>query len=115
LFNRFEFTAKNLFNFLNLTIDDRRWDDWVKVYQNWKIIHSDQLQFMLYFDQIVQAIVNNYYIDLTRFNLDIVQEAALQRELLYKHNLTLKIVGLKKFIDTQQLHNLLEENIYHKI
>ena len=53
--------------------------------------------------------------DLERFNLDIFQEAAIQRELLYKHNLNLKIWQLEKFKNTKQLHNLLEPNIHHEL
>ena len=50
--------------------------------------------------------------DLTRFDLDVIQEAFIQRELIYKHNLNLKTFQLEKFINTQQLHNLLEPNIH---
>jgi len=115
LFNRFEFTVKQLFDFLDVKIDQSRWDNWYMVYQKWRQIHINSLQFSLYFDTIVDAIVKNYYIDLLRFNLDIMQEAAIQRELLIKHNLALKSFQITKFTDTQQLHKLLEENIYHKL
>ena len=115
LFNRFDCTVAQLFDYLELEIDQSRWPNWLSVYQNWQQLHVNSLQFMLYFDSIVEAIVNNHYMDLTRFKLDLVQEAAIQRELLYKHNLALKMWRLEKFVDTQQLHNLLEENIYHKL
>ena len=64
---------------------------------------------------IIESILKNNYIDLTKFNLDIVQEATIQHELLYKHNLNLKTWQLEKFMDSKQLHSLLEPNIYHKL
>ena len=54
--------------------------------------------------------------DLTRFNLDIVRESTIQHVLIYKHGLTLKSWGLEKFPNnTQDLHLLLEPNIYHEV
>ena len=50
--------------------------------------------------------------DLTRLKLDIIQEAFIQHELIYKHNLNLKTWQLEKFTNTQQLHNLLETNTH---
>lgn len=115
LFNRFEFTVKDLFSFLGIEIVKDRWDSWKAVYESWRELHVSNLQFALYFDRIVAAIVENQYIDLARFKLDIVQEAAIQRELLYKHNLSLKTWQLDRFVDTQQLHLRLEENVYHTL
>lgn len=115
LFNRFEFTVRDLLNYLNVKVDESRWDSWITIYHQWKNIHVQRLQFSLYFDKIVESIKNNYFLDLTRFNLDIVQESAIQRELLYKHNLAMKLYQIEKFTDAHHLHSLLEKNVYHKL
>jgi hypothetical protein len=53
--------------------------------------------------------------DLNRFNLDIVQEAAIQHILLYKHSLSIKTWQLEKFNNTKQINALLEPNTYHEV
>ena len=50
--------------------------------------------------------------DLEKFNLDLMQEAAIQRELIYNYSLNLKTWQLEKFTNTKQLHNLLEPNLH---
>jgi hypothetical protein len=115
LFNNFDKTVISLFDFLELKIDSSRWNNWLTVYNQWKELHTDRILFVDYFDQIIDAILNNYYMELSRFNLDIVQEAAIQHVLLYKHGLTFRARGLEKFNNTQDLHLLLEPNIYHDV
>ena len=68
--------------------------------------------FVAYFDKIINYIIEGYELNLDKFNLDLVQEAAIQHELIYKHNLNLKTWQLTKFTNTRQLHNLLEPNIH---
>ena len=116
LFNNFDKTIVSLFDFLELTIDASRWAQWLTVYNQWKELHTDRILFVEYFDQIINSIINNYYMELSRFKLDIVREAAIQHVLLYKHGLTFKTWGLEKFPNnTQELHKLLEPNIYHNV
>jgi len=105
----------HVLDYLGLPVIQKRLDKWINIYQNWKQFHFYRLQFIWYFDEIIHNIINNIDMDLHRFNLDIRQEAAIQRELLYKHNLALKTHGITKFVNTTQLHNLLEPNIYHKL
>jgi hypothetical protein len=50
--------------------------------------------------------------DLTRFNLDLMQEACIQHHLIYNYNLNFKTWQLEKFSDTKQLHSLLELNTH---
>jgi len=53
--------------------------------------------------------------DLSRFELNLNQEASIQHVLIYKYDLNLKTWGLEKFPNnTKKLHELLEPNI-HKI
>lgn len=115
LWCNFDFGLVDLFDYLELSIDNTRFEHWCKIYHKWKKIHHERLLFVWYFDEIVDSILTNKYMDLKRFNLDIRQEAAIQHELLYQHNLNLKTWQLEKFIDTKQLHSLLEPNIYHKL
>lgn len=112
LFNTFDTTIRNLFAYLNLSIDPQRWTTWQVIYQQWRQCHYRRLQFAWYFDDIIHAIIHGQEIDLSRFDLDLVQEAAIQSTLIRKHNLNLKTWQLKQFSSTQQLHDLLETNIH---
>lgn len=93
-------------------IDSKRLDKWRDIYRQWQYITVDRYKFHWYFDEIIEAILGNNYIDLKRFNLDIVQESVILHELIYKHNLNLAAYGIEKFDNTQQLHSLLEENTH---
>lgn len=107
-----DLSIKNIFEWLEISIDESRFAHWVECYRQWRSFHYQQISFGWYFEEIIKAITNNKYIDLKKFDLDIVQEAVIQHELIYKHNLNLKTHNLDKFIDTVQLHNLLEENFH---
>jgi len=98
----------DLFYYLEIELDTARVEGWNQIYQSWRKMHYNRLNFLWQFDKIIEYILNGYYMDLKRFNLDIVQEAVIQHELLYKHNLNLKTWQLEKFTNTKQLHDLLE-------
>lgn len=108
LFNSLDQHIQHVFNYLNLEINQSRLPDWQLVYQEWRNIHHDRMQFQTYFDTIIENIIHNRHMDLTRFNLDIVREAAIQHHLIKYHNLNLKTWQLTEFKNTQQLHALLE-------
>jgi hypothetical protein len=116
LYNQFDKTVYQLFEYLEIPIDQDRYNIWLDVYKKWRNIQSDRVLFVEYFECIISSIINNYYLDLSRFNLDVIREAVIQHELIYKYNLTLKTWGVEKFPDnTQDLHKLLEPNVYHKV
>lgn len=115
LWTDLESRLDNLFEFKEVQLNKDRLVKWVPIYHQWQKIHSNRLSFVWYFEDILEYIINGYYMDLTHFNLDISQEAAIQHALLYRHNLNLKTWQLEKFIDTKQLHSLLEPNIYHNL
>jgi hypothetical protein len=112
LYNLFDQTIGQLFDFLNVKLDQSKLVSWNEVYNQWKKMHHSRLKFLWYFNKIINYIVNGYYMDLTRFNLDIVQEACIQHYLIYNHNLNFKTWQLEKFTNTKQLHDLLEPNIH---
>lgn len=65
------------------------------------------------FDNIIDAIVNNRFMSLSRYRLDLIKEALIQSALITKYNLNLMCYGLDKFPDnTQDLHSLLEPNTH---
>ena len=101
-----------IFDYLGYSIDARRFDHWRQVYQQWRNFHQTGMMFSTYFDKIINYIINGYTMSLSKFQLDIMQEAVIQRELIYKHNLNLKTWQLEKFTNTKQLHDLLEPNIH---
>jgi len=116
LFSFFDHTINDLFKFLEIPIDNTRWNQWLKVYHQWRSFHTDRLVFTKYFDNIIDSVINGYNLDLTRFNLDILREAVIQHELIYKHGLTIKGWKLEKFPNnTQDLYKLLETNTYHQV
>lgn len=112
MFNCLDQHIHQIFQYLNLKINPSRLNDWQPVYQEWRKIHHDRMQFQTYFNTIIQYIIHNKYMDLTRFDLDIVREAAIQHHLIKSHNLNLKNWQLTRFTDTQQLHSLLEKNTH---
>ena len=112
LYNLLDQTIDQLFDFLEIEIDKTRRTHWTEIYNKWKKLHIRRLKFVWYFDTIVNYIVDGYHMDLLNFDLDLVQEATIQHSLIYKYNLNLKTFQLEKFINTKQLHNLLEPNIH---
>lgn len=112
VWTNFDKSVDELFEFLGWSIDPARYQSWLPIYNQWKNLQTDRLRFIWYFDTIINCILQGSSLDLTRFDLDIQQEAAIQHVLIYKHNLNLKTWQLDKFINTKQLHNLLEENIH---
>jgi len=110
LWTVFDQSVTKLFEYLDLPIDTARWDHWLEVYCEWKKIHYQATQFDLYFDKILDYILTGKNLNLQPFDLDIVQESAIQHTLIYKHNLNLKTWQLEKFQSTQQLYSLLEPN-----
>lgn len=107
-----DFDIKSLFDYLNLKIDYNRLEQWNSIYRQWQKLHTQRINFCYQFDEIINAIVNNLYINLEDLQLDLLQEASIQHTLIYKYNLNLKNWQLDKFADTKQLHNLLEENFH---
>jgi len=110
IWNTFDESVGDLLKYLEVDIDDKKFEHWLAVYQQWKKIHKNRLFFIWYFDTIIKYIIEGHSLDLIRFNLDICQEAAIQHTLIYKHNLNLKTWQLEKFTNTRQLHELLEPN-----
>jgi hypothetical protein len=101
-----------LFKYLEVEIDADKFLQWKQIYQSWRKVHYNRLNFLWCFDKIIDYILKGYYMDLERLDLDIVQEAFLQHELIYKYNLNLKTFQLAKFSNTKQLNQLLEPNIH---
>lgn len=112
LYNYFDYFVNTLFEYLDIGIDNSRKSQWLDIYRVWQRVHADRVQFVYYFDLIIDYIIGGKYFDLSRLNLDIMQEAAIQHVLLYRHNINFKTWQLEKFTNTQQLHNLLEPNIH---
>ena len=108
----FETHITDVFDHLDLKINHDRYKTWTDIYKKWQLLHQSRMLFVIYFNKIINYIINGYDLDLKRFNLDIMQEAAIQHALIYKHNLNFKTWQLKKFTNTKQLHHLLESNIH---
>lgn len=103
---------KSLLDYCNVELDRQRFEHWLDIYTQWKLLHLDRIKFCKSFETIIKHILDGSNIDLEEFDLDIVREATIQHTLIYRHNLNLKTWQLEKFTSTKQLHNLLEPNIH---
>ena len=112
LWTDFDHEVHKLFDYLGVPISQDRYHAWLLVYNQWKNIHTKRLMFAQNFKTIVDNILSGIEFDLTAFELDIQQEAAIQHFLIYKHNLNFKTWQLVRFTNTKQLHDLLESNIH---
>ena len=107
-----DLNIQNLLNYLELPCEQQKLYKWQTVYEQWKKIHEQKMNFCLSFREIIDNIIENKSMDLTCFDLDVVQEGVIQHTLIYKYNLNLKTWKLEKFLNTSQLHNLLEDNTH---
>jgi hypothetical protein len=112
LWTDFDQCVHKLFDYLGVSISQDRYHAWLLVYNQWKNMHTKRLMFAQNFKTIINNILSGIEFDLTAFELDIQQEAAIQHFLIYKHNLNFKTWQLVKFTNTKQLHELLESNIH---
>jgi hypothetical protein len=95
---------------LELPLNQNRYEEWKPIYRKWQEIQVDALQFQYDHKHIVDCIINNWSYTI---NLTFEQEAFVQHCLIYQHNLNLKTWQLEKFPNnTQELHKLLETNIH---
>lgn len=112
LYTSFDHTLDLLFDHCKLQLDRTRLPLWQDIYKKWQSIHKPRMIFSWYLPEIVDYIINGHDMDLDRFNLDLMQEACIQHFLIYQHGLNLKTWRLDKFINTKQLHTLLEPNTH---
>jgi len=113
LWTNLDLIINDIFSYIEVDIEQKRLNEWKDVYDAWKKIHYDRLRFSFYFNKIIKNILDGVDMDLRRFNLDIVREAAIQHTLIYQHNLNFKTFNLEKLENTQQLHYLLEPNFHN--
>ena len=100
-----------LLDYYELPLCPERVVSWRQAYYVWREKHDNH--FSRWFDQIIDAIVNNHYMCLTRFNLNFYKEILIQHALITRHNLNLKTWKLEHFpSNTQDLYQLLEPNIH---
>lgn len=96
---------------LGLEMDPDKFSIFCKHYKEWREVHDPT--FGRHLDRIVDAIVNNKFMPLNRFDLNFLKEVIIQNQLITKHNLNLRTWNLEKFPNnTQDLHKLLEPNIH---
>lgn len=100
-------------SYLDLEIDQNRWNLWLPIYYKWQQLQLDLLEFNFNCKHIVEAVVNNWYYEI---DLTFDQEVIVQHCLIYQFGLNLKTWQLEKFPNnTQELHKLLEPNIHKSV
>ena len=106
------FDVDILFSWLGFSIQTDRLDHWKTIYRQWQQLHTQRVNFATDFRLILENILHGHDQDLTVYNLDVMQEAAIQHELIYVYNLNIKTWQLNKFENTYQLHQILEPNTH---
>ena len=111
VWNNFAPVLQEICLVLGLEIDPGKFPIWCNIYKEWRNVHDSA--FGRHLDRIIDAIVNNKFMALDRFNLNFFKEVIIQNQLILKHNLNLKTWNLEKFPNnTQDLYKLLEPNIH---
>ena len=99
-----------ILKFLNLELDNSRYQAWIPIMEKWKSIQHKKINFAINFQHIMDSIINNWYYEL---DLEFYHEVIIQHSLLYHYGLNLKTWQLEKFPNnTQDLHKLLEPNFH---
>jgi len=103
-------TLLKILDYVGLSVDQTRLQQWHPIYAKWQKRQLEILEFGHNYKHIVDAIVNNWDY---KINLTFEQEVVIQHCLIYQHNLNLKTWQLEKFPNnTKDLHKLLEPNIH---
>lgn len=113
MWTMFEHNLTSLFEYLEIDLVEERYPSWLDIYNQWKKLHSIRMRFCCYYDTIIEYTIRGRDFDLTHLELDIMQEAFILRGLMFRHRLKLKSWQLKKFVNTRQLHELLEPCCYN--
>jgi len=90
----FEKNIFDVFDYLNLEINEPRYNEWLKVYKSWQHNLGNRVVFCELFNEIIDSIINGYDFDLTWLKLDILQEAIIQNFLIYNKGLNIKGYGI---------------------
>ena len=115
MYHYFDSMVYDCFAYAGLAVNESRYEKWVQVWHQWRKIQKTRILFQSYLDRIVEYTVSGYDMDLTRFNLDIMQQAVIMQEIARKHDLTIAGYGVNEFTSTAQLHALLEPLIHKGI
>lgn len=109
----FERLLISIAQYLKIKVDEEDIANICEVYNKWRTSKIEQIAWNDNFYMIVDYIVKGYGMDLSRFNLDIVREAAIMNELACTHKLGIKSWGLKQLpSNTLEIHNLLEPLVH---
>lgn len=113
LYSNLKAVLSGMFKFLKIDFVVDRLTDWETINTVWTNRKSSTVHWDSQFSTIVDYIINGYEMDLTPFNLDLVKESFILRELIYKHNRTIKGYNLEELPrNTKEIHNLLEPNFH---
>ena len=109
LYNTFDITVSDLFSYIDSKIDATRYIEWLPVWHEWRHVHYSRMQYINNADTIIEYIKNGKNMDLTRFNLDIMQEANTMFT-LGEQGYELAQYGIERFTSTGQLYDILNYN-----
>lgn len=114
VWSRLDTIIFDIFNFLELTINQTRYLQWINVYRIW--LEKNKTDFFNDLPKILDCIVSGKYINLSRYNMTFAKEVVLVSKLLYNYNLALKFIEANDLrTNTLQWHAILEENVYYNL
>ena len=100
-----------ILKFLNYTADSEALDNWCSVHRKWRDILEHYIHFCNDVELIIDSIINNKFVDLQKYKMDVLKEGVLLHLLMFKHNLNL-IKPIEKFPhNTQEISKLLGKNL----
>ncbi len=98
-------------NFLGVNFNVEDVDEWGDIHNVWRKNLQHHIEFCNDIDSIVEAIVTNRQMDLSKYKLDVLKEAVLLHFLMFKHDLNLNTSTDKLPLNTKEIHGLLGKNI----
>jgi len=105
---------QKIFQFINKSIDKSRWNQWLMIYHTW--LYRNNIEFFNDLDFIIDCIVSNKNISLTKYNMTFAKEVVIASKLLYTHDMSLRSTGILELSDnTIQWSDILEKNVYHNL
>jgi hypothetical protein len=102
-----ESEIKKIMAYLELSIVEKKLQQWLPIYQSWQKIQFDFLDFSIRVPDIIQAILNGWHYDIGTLTFE--EEVVILHDLMYRHGLSIKSWQLDKLPTSAKiLHSLLE-------
>lgn len=103
-------TFVKILDFLELNYNKELFNDWCQIHDKWSSNLKNYVYFCNDIEKIVENIISNKPMDLTKYRMDVLKEGVLLHFLMFKHDLNLNTPVEKLPTDSQKIFKLLEKN-----